>query len=275
MIKSGLKKLLLIFLLFIGFISDAFCGWVITEVSTDAFGNRNMQTTFIQGNMIRHETISSIAIVNLENKEITIIFSQYRVYWTGTINELKRSTVEAYDKQMEEMMAGLPNHVRSELDSLYADIRVQMLDTTFKVSNADIQVINSNQEEEILGYNCTKFNITVDDMLSESVWHTRDVKPYNDLNIKNMISFMKQMNSFSGENISQTSEYIDLLTEGLLLKSVEYANDSIVQKVEVTNVREVGIPVDFFRPPPGYSKASFSDILNLMPVVADEMDKWD
>lgn len=274
MSESYLRKSFLLILFLLVYSLEAICGWVITEVSTDAFGNKNMQTTFIQGNLIRHETISSIAIVDLEKKEITIIFSQYRVFWKGTITELKKSTVEAYDKQMEEMLVGLPREVRMELDSIYKGIRVQMLDTTYRLSDANIAVLNSGQTEDILGYNCTKYNITVDDKLSESVWHTKDVKPYNDLNIKNMISFMKQMNSFSGQNISQTSEYIDLLAEGLLLKSAEYSQDTIVQTVEVTNIREVGIPLDFFRPPPGYSEATFSDILNLMPVVTEEMDKW-
>lgn len=251
---------------------NVFAGWVITEKSKDAFGNTNIQTTFIEGNHIRHETVSSLAIIDLAKKEITIIFSQYRVYWKGSISDLKKSTVEAYDKQMEELVAGLPKSVTNELDSIYLSIREQMLDTTLQFNDTSIDVEETNVFDTILGYQCKKYNIIVDSIISESIWHTGDVKPYSEINIKNMIAFMKQMKSISGGDVSHSTKYIDLLKDGLLLKSMEYVDDTVFQTVEVTNIREVSIPPDFFSPPQGYRETSFSDILNLMPVITDEMN---
>ena len=75
MVKSSTFKGL-IGLIFIILLSNfAFAGWVITEESTDSYGNKQIQTTFIQDNFIRHETLSSIAIILLNRLRVWSIFS--------------------------------------------------------------------------------------------------------------------------------------------------------------------------------------------------------
>ena len=69
----GYKSLLLILIILLLNIT-VHGGWIITEVITDNGGNNTIQTTFIQDNFIRHETVSSMAIINVEIKTITIIF---------------------------------------------------------------------------------------------------------------------------------------------------------------------------------------------------------
>ncbi|NQU34910.1 MAG: hypothetical protein HQ521_16910 [Bacteroidetes bacterium] len=245
-------------------------GWVITEESTDVHGNRMIQTTFIQNNFIRHETQSSIAIIDFKKKIITLVFSQYKVYWSGTIQQLKENSISAYDKQMEEMLIGLSPVDRIELDSIYNEIRAQLLDTN-RVVNNNIAVFETSENEKILEYNARKYNIKLDTIIIESVWHTTEVKPYNHVDVNYMISFMKQLNPISGQgSISYTDEYIELLKSGMLLKSIEYLPDSNQQIIRVTNIREINIIDDFFIPPPNYREASFSDILYLMPLLEEE-----
>lgn len=256
-------RFLMLFLLFPG---GAYAGWVITEESTDSYGNRLIQTTFIQNNLIRHETPSSIAIIDLNNKTITIIFSQYRVYWSGTTYDLKLNTIEVYDKQLEQMLVGLPDYKRKEMDSIYLRIKQQMLDSNDYAISQEIKVVETDIKQEILGYNTVKYNILVDSIIRESIWHTTDVKPYNDIDIDNMISFMRQLNQGSGQgSIAQTKEYLNLLRNGMLLKSIELLPNSNKYETVVTNIREINIAPDFFLPPKNYRKAALSDILNLMP----------
>jgi len=252
-----------------------FAGWVITEESTDPFGNRLIQTTFIQNNLIRHETPTSIAIIDLDNKIITMVFTQYRVYWSGSSDELMQNTMEIYDNQMESMIVGLPETQRKELDSIYNSIKDQMLDSTDFAANQNISVVETDLAQEILGYIAVKYNIIKDSTVIESVWHTTEVQPYNDIDIDNMISFMRQLNQGSVQgNISQTTEYLNLLRRGMLLKSVEFFPDSSKFETTVTNIREINIALDFFLPPDNYRKAELADILNLIPVDAeDESDR--
>ncbi len=250
-------------------------GWVITEESTDVHGNRMIQTTFVQNNFIRHETQSSIAIIDFKKKIITLVFSQYKVFWSGTIQQLKENSISAYDKQMEEMLIGLSPADRIELDSIYNDIRTQLLDTN-RVVNNNIAVFETSENEKILEYNARRYDIKYDTIIIESIWHTTEVKPYNDVDVNYMISFMKQLNPISGQgSISYTDEYIELLQNGILLKSIEYLPDSNQQLVRVTNIREINIIDDFFIPPPNYREASFSDILYLMPLLEEEGKDFD
>lgn len=251
--------------------------WIITEESTDTFGNKSIQTTFIKDELIRHETLSSIALVDLKQKLITIIFSEYRVYWQGTTQDLKESNIAIYDKQMEEMLVGLPVSAQKELDSIYLEIRKQMLDSTEPKTNRQISINKTNDTLSILGYSTIKYDIKTDSSIVESVWHTKEIAPYRNIDVLDMMQFMKQLDpSPAKNNIANSPDYLNLLKTGLLLKSVNYSPAG-ENKVEVTKVREVTLPADFFKPPENYKETSFADILNLMPVIMeteDDTDKW-
>ena len=250
-------------------------GWVITEERTDYYGNKAVQTTFIQDNLIRHETQKSIAIIDLDKKLITIVFSQYKLYWKGTTQELKESTLDAYESQMERLRVGLNESARIEFDSIFNNLKNQLLDTTSRFPDLSVEVLQTEEEEEIMGYRCKKYNVLIDSVLTESIWHTNEIKPYNDINLKNMISFMNQLTPNSGKgSLNQTNEYLDLMKSGVMLKSIEYAGNDTAYEVKVTKLREIGIIRDFFEPPPSYRAASFTDILNLMPVRKTDYDEW-
>ena len=243
-----------------------FGGWVITEKSNNGLGNASIQTTFIQNNLIRYETPTSIVIINLNTKLITMVFSEYRVYWSGTSSELKQSTVSIYDMQLEKLLAGLSKKEQYELDSIYNTLRQQMLDSTDIVNAKNISILKTDMEQEIYGYATQKYNIMVDDLLIESVWHTEEIKPYDDINIGDMISFMQQINQTPGKvSIAQTKGYLELLKKGMLLKSIEFLSNNNQIETMVTNIREIDIRTDFFLPPSNYAKVSLYDILFLMP----------
>ena len=251
-------------------------GWVITEQSTDPFGNKSLQTVFIQDNLIRYETPSSIAIIDLNNNSITIVFSQYRVYWSGTIRDLKASSLESYERQMEGLIAGLHPKERAELDSIYHALKQQLMDTTVAQPNNRFDLVETDESYEILGYHANKYNIVADSTLVESVWYTEEIQPYNDIDMHNMNSFMQQMNPTSNRSkITQTSEYVNLLQNGMLLKSFEFSPEGDTFEVVVTDIRNITIVPDFFIPPENYKKASMSEILNLMPEAKDfdELDR--
>ncbi len=243
-------------------------GWVITEQSTDPYGNKFIQTIFIQDNLIRYETPSSIAIIDLKNNYITIIFSQFKVFWSGTIDELKKSSLETYKQQIDEILAGLPPSERKELESLYSEIEQQMMDTTDFVLSKKFELAKTNDRQEILGYNSIKYNVIADSNVIESLWHTTEIQPYNNINIESMLSFMKHLNPASDKGIlTQMDSYFNLLKSGMLLKSVEFLPDSNKYEVIVTNIRDIEILPDFFLPPKNYRKAALLDILSLMPAI--------
>jgi len=241
-------------------------GWVITEESNNGIGNMTLQTTFIQNNVIRYETPTSIVIINLNTKLITMVFSQYRVYWSGTSNELKLSKISIYDMQLEKMLAGLPRREQEDIDSIYGVIRQQMLDSTKNISVEGILIEKTDETQEIFGYSTQKYNILVDSILIESVWHTTEVRPYSNIEIGDMVLFMQQVNQTPGKvSIAQSHGYLDLLKMGMLLKSVEYLPNNNKVETTVTNIREIDLVNDFFLPPSNYAKVSLFDVLYLLP----------
>ncbi len=267
-----MNKLQILFLLLL-IHGNIFAGWVITEQSTDPYGNRFLQTVFIQDNLIRYETPSSIAIIDLNNNFITIVFSQYRVFWSGTISELKTSSLESYERQIEEIIAALHPSEREALASIYLKFKQQLMDTIVAQPTNKFVLVETDINDEILGYNATKYNIISDSTLVESVWYTEEIQPYSDIDIHNMNSFMQQLSPGSGRSkLTQTSEYYNLLKNGMLLKSVEYSPEGNTYEVVVTNIRDISIVPEFFLPPDNYHKAELSEILNLMPEIKDYDD---
>jgi len=259
-------RIVKIVLLFLLIQEVAYGGWVITEESNNGIGNLSIQTTFIQNNVVRYETPTSIVIINLNTKFITMVFSEYRVYWSGTSNELKQSIVSIYDMQFEKMLAGLPKKEQNELDSVYNNLRQQMLDSSDYVKDKNISIVKTDEVQEIYGYSSQKYNILVDSVLIESIWHTTEVKPYDDISIGDMVSFMQQVNQTPGKvSIAQTKEYLELLKTGMLLKSIEFSANNNKVETTVTNIREIDIKADFFLPPNNYAKVSLFDVLYLLP----------
>ncbi len=256
-------KILIFFLLIPG---SSYAGWVIVEDSRDSYGNSLIQTTFIQDNMIRFETPSSIAIIDLNNKIITMIFSQYRVYWSGTTNDLRMNTLAIFDSELEQILIGLPEYKRKEIDSIYSSIKQQILDSTNYTTDERIVIAETDVVDTLLGYKTVMYNILVDSTIRESIWYTTEIQPYNDVDIGDMMSFMNQVNQGSRPgSVSNTREYLDLLKNGMLLKSAEFLYDTNKYETIVTNIREADIALEFFLPPTNYREAELSDILNLIP----------
>ncbi len=252
---------MLIFVILLTIIqSVAYAGWVITEESVDSFKNKSIQTTFIQNNQIRYETPSSIAIIDLNDNIITIVFSQYRAFWSGTANELKQSSISIYDKQLEKLLADVPVSARQKFDSIYEGIKKQIADSAYSFKK-NISVVKMNDSLQICGYNAVKYSVYEDSILRESIWHTIDVVPYTGINVKNMESNMRQLNQTSAKSsLAQTKEYINFLKTGIILKSVEFLSDSNNFDITVTNIRKINIVDDFFAPPVGYRKVALKDV---------------
>jgi hypothetical protein len=240
-------------------------GWVITEKRNNGLGNTSIQTTFIQNNVIRYETPTSIVIINLNTKLITMVFSEYRAYWMGTSYELKLNKISIYDMQLEKMLAGLPKKEQRELDSIYNTLKMQMLDSTNIVNTKNISILKTDEEQVIFGYTAQKYNI-VDSILIESIWHTTELNPYDDINIGDMILMMQQVNQTPIKvSLAQSKGYLDLLEKGILLKSIEFLPNNNSVETTVTNIREIDIASDFFTPPGNYAKVSLFDILFVLP----------
>ncbi len=251
-------------------------GWVISEKITDNYGNTSIQTTFIQQNQIRYESSSSISILNLNDQLITIIFPNLRAYWQGNTSDLTTSMLEAYDSQVQSLVLSLPLDQQAKFQQMYDTIKMKMLhpDTTSVVVDKLI-LEKTAHHDTIQGFMANEYLIHRDSVISERFWITFDKKPYHDIDAGRFVELKNGMNPYSHKgNLLDSEQYLNLLQNGLIVKSTKIAGEIVYESTEVTQVKEISIPKDFFLPPANYRKVSLTDAFNL-PEIDSELFDFD
>lgn len=253
-----MRSLLVITFLFL-FSDISNAGWVINEESTDSYGISSFQTTFIQENVIRYESPSTISIVDLNTKLITIIFSEYQAYWIGTIDELRKYTLDAYDFKLQNLLAGLPENQRREFDSSYVKLKKRLIYSDKDTNN--LILIKSNKTSNILGYRCVKYKVIEDSVTIVNIWHSDSVAPFSNIDVSEMVLFSKQLNSIVGKaSLFQSEQYIKLLKNGIFLKHIDILPNNNKTETVVTKISKANIDSSFFKAPPNYRKVSMLDM---------------
>ncbi len=247
--------------------SRVFAGWVIMEKTTDSFGNKSVKTTFIQNNKIRFEGATSIAILNLQNKRLTMIFPQYRTYWEGAAEAFRNNTLKAYDAQMKIMITNAPKQDKEIYQKLYKEIKKQLKDTIVADSLLPVVHIDkTGKHDSIIGYPVDEYRVIVNDSTKEYIWVTHKVSPYNEVDFQKMVDFSNSLNPFDRKSrITQSKAYADLIVNGMVLKSVE-SHKAYKVVTQVTQVRKVDFNDDIFNPPVDYRKTSVMEIMQMNPV---------
>lgn len=243
--------------------NQAIAGWVISEVNFDKFGNKQFQTTFIQNNMIRFETQSSIAIINLNTNNITLVFGMHKLYWEGSIEEFKNSTISIFEQKLQNIILTADAEHREMARELIEEIKQkENNDKKDTLRNINFKIKKTNIIENVAGFPSIKYDIVVLDSLVESIWITDSINPYQNIDIENMISFTNQLKPKNTNiNIEGSSEYLKLINKGLAVKSEEINPLGGYLTTIVEGVIEVEINIDIFSPPVNYRKAQLTEIL--------------
>lgn len=235
-------------------------GWVISEKIIDNFGNSTFQTTFIQENRIRFENASSISIIDLNQQLITIIFPNIRAYWQGSTADLAVDMIKAYDSQVQTLVLGLPFDQQEEFQQMYDSIKMKILHPDTAQIQQDIDLIITDSLQVVNGFLSRNYLIRKDSSIREKIWITSEVKPYAELDTRLFVDISNKINPYSRKGFTlNTDEYLELLSNGLIMKSVKVGERGDYLETMVTEVKEINIPPDFFLPPINYRSVSLSD----------------
>lgn len=243
--------------------NQAIAGWVISEVNFDKFGNKQFQTTFIQNNMIRFETQSSIALINLNTNNISLVFSMHKLYWEGSIEEFKKSTISIFEQKLQNIVLTADAEHKEMARELIENLKQKENEVnTDTLRNVNLKINKTEITEIVANFPSTKYEIFVFDSLVESIWITDSINPYKDIDIENMISFTNELKPKNTNiNIEGTSEYLNLIKKGLVVKSEEKNPLGGYLTTMIEEVVEVEINIDIFSPPANYRKAQLTEIL--------------
>ena len=250
--------------LILAYVQPVKAGWVITEQSSDRFGNKSFSITFFQDSVIRFDKPTSISIINLNKKIITLIFAQHRAYWQGTAEDLNKTTSRMAEEQLTKLLAYAPEQKRQEVkQALESFKKNQAIPDSLRIF-PQVTVQRTGRTDTLLGYPATEYEIIIDSVVKQQVWVTQKVKPFHETDIDRIMSFSKVMNPFAIENsLSHSKDYMKLLEDNFILKSVNYTSDGNKLITKVTRISKMNIPEDIFQIPPGYVPSSLENVMIL------------
>jgi hypothetical protein len=241
-----------------------FAGWYITEESHDRFGNKTYSAIFIQDSLIRYDRPTSVSIININKKQITLIFSQHQAYWQGTVNDLQQTTAAMAKEQLVKLLAYAPEKDKPRIRKAIAaiDHPQDTIDTLYVRPRVTVQ--KTGKTDTLLGYPVQEYNIVIDSNLRQTVWITSRVIPLSAEKIKQLMSLNQALSPLAIENsLGHSTAYFRLLSNGYILKSVNYAGNGNQIVTTVTQIKKTQVPEAIFQIPPGYVKSSLENVMQL------------
>ena len=242
-----------------------YAGWYITEESHDQFGNKTYSAIFIQDSLIRYDRPTSVSIINMNRKQITLIFSQHQAYWQGTVTDLQQTTTEMAKEQLVKLLAYAPQKDKPRIRKAIAAINHPGGMPADTLPNLpQITIRKTGKTDTLLGYPVNEYNIVIDSNLRQTVWVTSHIVPLPAKKIKQLMMLNRALSPFAIENsLSHSSSYFHLLSNGYILKSINYTPNGGQTVTTVTRIKETQIPEAIFQVPPGYVKSSLENVMQL------------
>ena len=239
-------------------------GWIVTETTSDPYGNKKYHTTFIEGNLIRFEQDLSITILDLNHDSILMIFPGSKVYWQGTADELKKEIKHTLLKKMERFMAEIPEDDQPFYENYFKELKKRLTSLDSTKRTASIFLRPTNKTDSLNGFNTTLYEVYLDSVLTEKIWFTKEINPFKDTDLQALMKTTAKMNPFAKEVIIKNSDqYLQLIKNGLVIKTEKLINGQVINTTTVEQVNQGKLPAAFFKPPKLYKKVSIPDVMAL------------
>jgi len=263
--KYNLIRLLIFFtLLLVSY--NSFSGWIISEKSKDKYGNITIQTITIQNNHIRFDDQSSITVFNLDKQTVIIAFNNKKIYWTGTLQDFRKGVISSFGEQMKYLIEHVSEDQRAYFEDLYQNYLKSVSEQPEKTTPT-IRIKKNDSTFVIKGFETKKYKVFVGDTLKELLWITRQINPYSEIDQEKLFSFNNQLSPFDKKNTySLADEYINLLKQGMPVRSMVYYSGNEEIFTEVEEIQNTDIDPKTFDPPVGFKAVELPVLLNQLNV---------
>ncbi|MCD4680789.1 MAG: DUF4412 domain-containing protein [Bacteroidales bacterium] len=253
------QKLLITFIALLLISFQLMAGWVITSEKDEELDNIEIETTYIQDNIIKITTERDIAIFNFETNEIYLINPLSKSYWAGTLSDFKTNVIEGMKSKMENMLKKIPVEHHEMYKKMYQD-KIDKIESDKINEGDDLEIKETSENLNILDYSSAKYQIWQDEILREDVWIAEKLDISDELNIEKFKNFfMSFSNITSDRSVENSPKFFELFEKGYPLKTIEYyENFKII--TTVTNIEKKQIPASEFSPPPGFNKINIMDL---------------
>jgi hypothetical protein len=270
LMRRQLPGFLLAIILLLSGRAESQTGWVIVELNSNPYGLMSMQSTFIQGNRIRIDNNETIIILDLEAGDISLIYPTRMVFWKGKPAEFREGMIRTVELQISSAIEMLPAHERDiqrrELDQMISLMSSDSLQTAL-IEGINIKA--TGQKDTIAGTLAHCYEVYVDTVLYEKVWVSRDIHPFNNIDLATMQAMSRELTKPSIVSAYRESpDFLKLIEGGFVMRSVlpTPIGESVTQ---VESYRNINIRPELFLPPIDYRPAALVEVIQMGTMPSD------
>lgn len=245
-IKSALLALALTL-----YASSALAGWVFVQDS----GGQTLKV-YVQDNKVRTGSGEHGVIYDVSAGTVTIFKPAQKQYWTGRPQDLSQQMNRALDSRMEQMLKQAPPEQRDKLRQMMQ----KQMGRGPQGPAAKVEVKPTGKSQKIAGYLAKQYRVLVNGQPRQELWVGQVPGLGKDLDIAKLFGLVQQMKISGRPSWRNSPQVAAVMAGGYPLKMVEMgggpSSTTITKKVE-----KKSLPAELFRPPKGWTKVSFDQMM--------------
>lgn len=229
----------------IGLVFSVQAGWVMEESNGD-------RALFSDGRMKGYFENEGV-ILNGKTQVLVLINAAEKTYVQGTVDEICNELKTLQEKILAMMTPEMRKMIEQNDNSANSPM--------------DVTVRKKGSGGTIAGFETDRYEVLVDGELYEEIWITsvssltKELRPL----LKTMEKFDQCVDAMTGDTSPELSpEYLDIVSKGVVLKSVRYEMGMPENETDVVRMEEQTIPDEEFQIPEGYQKITYSELMGSM-----------
>lgn len=221
-------------------------GWVIDEVTRYAGGEEFRQRLYVQEGRFKSENSDETLIIDLEKESVYFLYDGEKRYFGGRLNdviaELRRSAMTEMNEE--------ENVLDNPTGPLDADV--------------SLEIVKTGESVTLAGFKGEKYQVVVDGELKEELFLSAALPLHKELDPRKLAEVMLRLGGVSAPSSKEFFElnerYLELMTKGYPIRSVEYDPSGEVILTEIEKVEKKKIAPSEFLPPKGYERISPTEL---------------
>ena len=251
------KYFLLFFLLLLLLPSYTFAGWIIKEVTKDAYGEERTQTIYIQNNIMKTVDNEEISIYYLNTNRISLIDPIQKKYWEGTVDDFVKGmneyTLAMVEDELSKLTPEQKEAYKATHSHIFQDVE-EKEDELLKNNDIKVEIKKLPDKEIIANYRTQKYQLWVNDELKYDYWVADKINLYKDFDFEKFYELIKKMSGqLSETGYETTPQFKDFLKKGYSLKIID-AEGNIIETLKIVKKQ---LSLSVFNVPQDYTKLEF------------------
>jgi len=241
---------LLILLPLLWWAHPALGGWIMKSETVRPGMAPLTSTSYYEEGRLATVTPYGTTIIDAQKRIVIQTTPWHKVYAKATVEEMAQKVKEV-EKRMKAMLAQMPPEQQAKVKEKLGIGKPKPKVTVKRVG-----------EETILDHPCEIYEIYQGKDKAMKLWIAKDAQAFSPENTRKFEETVKEafpsiQEDLGGFRLENTPEFKKVTHSGLVLKIIDYRNNSTIRTVDL---KKVSVPLDRFSPPPGYKEVSWEEL---------------